>query len=214
VTVAHRAGNDPSQLAIAIEVGVDRVEADVHRFRGELEVRHARTFGPMPVLWDRWELHGPRTVRTRLDEVLDLAPDGRLYLDLKGVDPGLGPAVVAAVRRRHTDVVVAARRWGHLEAIRGTPGVRIVPSAGRAWQVERLLAHRPERRWDGIAVHERLLDEQTAARLLDRAPVIYSWAVDDSATAQRLLGIGVTGIISDDLALLGRLSGRSPGPPA
>ena len=208
VSVAHRAGNDPARSTAAIEVGVDRVEADVHRFRGVLEVRHARTLGPVPVLWDRWELHGPRTPRPTLDAILDLVPDGRLYLDLKGGDPGLGPAVAQAVLGRHGDVVVSSRRWGHLERLHGTPGVRLVPSVGHAWQVRRLLERPDGRRWDGIAVHARLLDEGTAARLVAWAGMLYSWPVNDAATAGRLIGLGVTGLISDELALLAELARR------
>jgi glycerophosphoryl diester phosphodiesterase len=215
VTVAHRAGNDPARLAAAIEAGVDRVEADVHLFRGVLEVRHARTLGPVPVLWDRWELHGPRTPRLTFEAVLDVAHRG-LYVDLKGRDPRLGPAVVAAVRRRHSgDLVISSRCWSHLDTLRGMPGVQLVPSVGRPWQVARVLERFPAGLLHGVAVHERLLDEPTVARLLQQAGVVYSWPVNDPATAQRLLRSGVTGLISDDVGLLAELAdltGRRPTP--
>jgi glycerophosphoryl diester phosphodiesterase len=210
VTVAHRAGNDPARLAAAIEAGVDRVEADVHLFRDVLEVRHTKTLGPIPVLWDRWELHGPRTARLTLETVLDAA-DCDLYVDLKGWNPRLGPAVVAAVRRRHPGaLVVSSRCWSHLDALRSTPDVQLVPSAARPGQVARLLERFPAGSLDGVAVHERLLDDATAGRLLERVGIVYSWPVNDPATAQRLLGLGVTGLISDDVDLLAELAGRRP----
>jgi glycerophosphoryl diester phosphodiesterase len=208
VTVAHRAGNDPARSAAAIAAGVDRVEADVHLFRGVLEVRHARTVGPVPVVWDRWELHGPGWPRLTLEAVLDVV-GGALYVDLKGRDPRLGPAVVAAVRhRRAGDVVLSSRRWAHLEALRGTPGVQLVPTVGRGAELRRLLERTPRGSFDGVAVHERLLDEVTTAHLLERARVVYGWPVNDPAIARRLLACGVTGLISDEVDLLADLAAR------
>ena len=32
------------------------VEADLHLRRGRIEVRHLKTLGPLPLLWDRWRL--------------------------------------------------------------------------------------------------------------------------------------------------------------
>ena len=58
VVIAHRAGNSLERLAGAGAVA-DVVEADVHLFRGRLEVRHAKTLGPFPRLWERWYLLEP-----------------------------------------------------------------------------------------------------------------------------------------------------------
>src|SRR5918997_223266 len=87
VAVAHRAGNDLARLREAEARGFDVAEADVRLFRGRLEVRHHRTVGPIPVLWDRWALAPPWRPRLRLDELL-AAADVRthLLLDLKGSD--------------------------------------------------------------------------------------------------------------------------------
>ena len=72
LAVAHRAGNSLSGLQRARELGVDVVEADVHLRRGRLEIRHLKTLGPLPWLWDRWEsqvgrgaLSGSRTGASR-----------------------------------------------------------------------------------------------------------------------------------------------------
>jgi glycerophosphoryl diester phosphodiesterase len=40
LVVAHRAGNDLARLRAALDAGADLVEADIHAFRGRLEVRH------------------------------------------------------------------------------------------------------------------------------------------------------------------------------
>ena len=54
--VAHRAGNDLGTLRRAEALAIPLVEADVHLRRGRIEVRHLKTLGPLPVLWDRWRL--------------------------------------------------------------------------------------------------------------------------------------------------------------
>ena len=100
VVIAHRAGNSLERLAGAGAVA-DVVEADVHLFRGRLEVRHAKTLGPFPRLWERWYLLEPDAPRLLLEEVLAAAHPGiALMLDLKGPDPRLPRAVLAAARER------------------------------------------------------------------------------------------------------------------
>src|SRR6188508_3273249 len=93
--VAHRAGNDLARLRRAERVRPGLVEADVHLFRGRLEVRHLKTLGPLGVLWDRWYLAPPGTPRLELHELL-AATDTALMLDLKG-GGRLGRRVAAAL---------------------------------------------------------------------------------------------------------------------
>src|SRR3954470_21371543 len=98
--VAHRAGNDLALLRRAERVRARLIEADVHLRRGRLEVRHLKTLGPLPVLWDRWYLASPRTPRLELQELLaSAAPDTALMLDLKGRDPELSRRVGALLDR-------------------------------------------------------------------------------------------------------------------
>ena len=85
LAVAHRAGNSLAGLQSARELGVDVVECDVHRHRGRLEVRHLKTAGPLPFLWDRWELAPAGAPRLGLDELLAADQRGSTFmLDLKG----------------------------------------------------------------------------------------------------------------------------------
>ena len=94
--VAHRAGNDLDRLQRAQELGLGVVEADLHLYAGRIEVRHLKTLGPLPVLWDRWTLASPWAPRLRLDRLLaSVRPGTELMLDLKGRDRRL-PALVAA----------------------------------------------------------------------------------------------------------------------
>ena len=51
--IAHRAGNDLDRLRRAQQLGIAVIEADLHLYAGRIEVRHLKTLGPVPVLWDR-----------------------------------------------------------------------------------------------------------------------------------------------------------------
>jgi len=98
--VAHRAGNDLALLRRAESVSPRLIEADVHLWRGRLEVRHLKTLGPLPVLWDRWYLAPLGTPRLDLATLLASAHrDTALMLDLKGRDPQLARRVAAQITR-------------------------------------------------------------------------------------------------------------------
>ncbi len=109
------------------------VEADLHLYAGRIEVRHLKTLGPVPVLWDRWTLAAPWAPRLRLDRVLAaMRPGTELMLDLKGRDPRL-PALVAAALGEHATgarVMVCARHWPLLDLLPRVPVVRPVHSVG------------------------------------------------------------------------------------
>ena len=97
LTIAHRAGNKLSRLEEAFEAGVDYAEADVWLHHGRLDVRHDKTAGLPPVLWDRWSLRPGWTPRLVFDDLLTAASGrGRLLVDLKGQEDGLGEAVTVA----------------------------------------------------------------------------------------------------------------------
>ena len=85
LAIAHRAGNSLAGLRLANELGVDVIECDVRRGREQLEVRHLKSAGPLPFLWDRWELVPASAPRLGLHEVLAAQQHGtRFMLDLKG----------------------------------------------------------------------------------------------------------------------------------
>ena len=71
--VAHRAGNELARLRDAEQLGVALVEADVRLWRGRLEVRHLKTVGPLPILWDTWRLANPFAPRLELRDLLAAA---------------------------------------------------------------------------------------------------------------------------------------------
>jgi glycerophosphoryl diester phosphodiesterase len=209
--VAHRGGNDLRRLRHAETLGITLVEADLHLYRGRVEVRHLKTLGPVPVLWDRWTLANPFARRLLLEELLEeAAPHTELMLDLKGRDLRLSQRLVAALRaapeRRRTSV--CSRSWRLLEPFAGEPAVRVVHSVGSAGQLRSLLRF-PPASLQGISIHERLLSAQVVEELRRRAELVVSWPVNTIARARELAAWGVHGMISDrpDLAL--ELAGAS-----
>jgi glycerophosphoryl diester phosphodiesterase len=197
--VAHRAGNDLEELRRAEGVRPHLIEADVHLYRGRLEVRHLKTLGPLPVLWDRWYLAPPDTPRVELHELLAAAaPATLLLLDLKG-GRRLGRRVAHALDR---PVTVCSRRWSALEPFAGRPDVRVIHSVGSRRQLRALRRRFAGWRLAGISIHRRLLDRATVADLRERAEMIVSWPVATVEEARELSGWGVDGVITERFTAL------------
>jgi glycerophosphoryl diester phosphodiesterase len=201
--VAHRAGNDLARLREAERFGAALVEADVRRFRGRVEVRHLKTVGPLPILWDRWRLENPFTPRLLLGELLAALSSGEPMLDLKGRDPRLAAAVLELLRPRLAAgrrVTVCARSRRLLDPFVGLPGVSIVHSVGSRRQL-RAFRRSASPSLDGISVHERLLDLETVRDLRERAGLLMTWPVKTLERARELAAWGVDGLISENLEL-------------
>jgi hypothetical protein len=204
--VAHRAGNRLADLWAAEHLRTALAEADVRLYRGRLEVRHLKTAGPLPVLWDRWQVVAPWRPRLQLHELLAATSDEtELMLDLKGRNERLATLVLAAIepyfgRRRF---MVCARHWSMLDAFAGHP-VRRVHSVGNARQFRRLLSRYAGHRIDGVSIHERLLDTESVSSLHAIADVVMTWPVNQPERARELIRLGVHGLITDDPAGISR----------
>jgi glycerophosphoryl diester phosphodiesterase len=211
--VAHRAGNRLAALDAVQRSGLALAEADVRLFRGRLEVRHLKSVGPLPILWDRWTMSAPWRPRLLLRELLaESAEQAELVLDLKGRRLRLAELVLEALQpylasRRFT---VCARDWRLLEPFAELP-VRSVHSVGSTRQLRRFLRERGGgRRVDGVSIHERLLDGGTVALLRAAADEIMTWPVNRPERARELLRLGVDGLITDDLAAISGLGAFGP----
>jgi len=205
--VAHRAGNDLALLQEAEQLGVALIEADVRLWRGRLEVRHLKTAGPLPILWDRWRLGNPFAPRLELRELLAAARGStELLLDLKGRDRRLSELVLAQLPPGRR-VTVCARSRGLLEPFAELEHVRLLQSVGSLRQLRRLLGTADGLVLDGVSIHERLLDERVAAELLRYGATVVTWPVNTLQRARELALLGVHGLISDrPAALLGPAS--------
>jgi glycerophosphoryl diester phosphodiesterase len=198
--VAHRAGNELALLETALALGADLLEADVHLRRGRLEVRHGKSLGPVPWLWEPWHLL--RDDRLELAALRDGLPAGAvLLLDLKGWQPWLGRRVRDAMQGAGP-YAVCSRHWRMLAAFADLQQVRVVHSARTARELRRLDRHLGRHRTWGVSVHRDLLTADGVAALHRRAEVVMTWPVDSVAVYDRVVALGVDAVTSNDLGVL------------
>ncbi|MDP9469484.1 MAG: glycerophosphodiester phosphodiesterase [Chloroflexota bacterium] len=213
LTIAHRAGNHLDSLRHAEEAGVDLVEADIWFYQGRLEVRHLKTLGPLPLLWDRWELRAAAGPRLHLADLLQAARSRTtLMLDLKGRDHRLATGVVDACQRYlpARPVVVCARHWSLLDAFAGQPLVTTVHSVGNRRQAAAVLPRLVRHPRPAVSIHERLLTMAVVRAFKERGASIITWPVNTAAQVDKVTGLGVDGVISDELPLLSRIVTAAP----
>src|SRR4051812_34897441 len=209
LAVAHRGGNTLGGLRAALDAGVDLVEADIHLYRGALEVRHSRAIGPR-LYWDRTTgVTRRRDVAVpELDEVLAVADgDPRLMLDLKGPSLAVAGRVAETLRTRRPGVPVAVctKQWRMLDAFAGDANVRRILSAANTRQLTRLRGRLRGERAGGVSIPLRLLTPEVGGGVRPAPALILAWSVDTEPELDRSFELGVTGVISKNMALLSRL---------
>ena len=207
LAIAHRAGNSLPALAEAVARGADVIEADVHLVGNGFELRHSKSLGPLPWLWDRnpWELT-PRSVRQlQLRELLE-APHSpaALMLDLKGTGPVGRRAVQAlAAYQPERPVLVCARYWPSVFAFAHVPWARPVLSARNRAELLRLRRRlRGSARPYGVSLHNSLLTAPLVRELRDRVELVMTWGVNDQPALDRAASLGVNGVITDSADVL------------
>ncbi|GBD24173.1 hypothetical protein HRbin29_01847 [bacterium HR29] len=175
-------------------------------FRGRHEVRHLKTLGPLPVLWDRWQLAPGWRARTRVEELLaSVPPDVPLLLDLKRA------ADAEALRRlleqhRGRPLAVCSQYWSHLPAFEPLD-IPIVYSLASERQLRRLPAAVRGRRCDALSVHARLLSAESVRRLRELAPAILCWPIRPWDVPWAL-AFGIEALIADDPGAVAAAVGR------
>ena len=200
--IAHRAGNSLDLLSAALHDGADLIEADVHLYRGRLELRHTKTMGPLPWLWDRWYVVSARLPRLTVEQLAVALPaERRVMLDLKGWHPWLGRRVAAAMDASAPGVpyVVCSRHWRMLDAFAGHDHVDVVHSVRTRRELARLPRRLATHRSWGVAVHRELLPTMDVPGLLRSVSALLTWPVNTEAALAEVSAYGVTGVISDDL---------------
>lgn len=227
LAIAHRAGNEIATLQEAEDLGADLIEIDVWDYRGRLEVRHAKTLGPV-ILWDRsprdlpiarrlgplsiltdhWHVRVARSHsrQTIADIYAAAQPRTGFMLDLKGRSPRLAERLVTAVRSARPatageeppPILICARNWTSLEAAGRHPDVRVIHSVGDEAELAAV--------WDRLApvpdpavsIHARLLDEPTLARFVSEGIAVISWPINTQELREDLTARGASGLTIDD----------------
>jgi glycerophosphoryl diester phosphodiesterase len=215
LAIAHRAGNDLATLRAAEALGVDLIEADVHLYRGRLEVRHLKTAGPIPILWDRWTLANPFAPRLLLDDLLAAhrGSTPELMLDLKGNDPRLTGRIVEATSRHLGSqiITVCSRNWRLLEPLEAMRGMRVVYSIGSRRQLRTFLRAFPaECLVDGVSIRTNLLTAPIVKELAARASLVMTWGVSGHDQMDVVRAWGVHGLIAAEPAMLDRFVAGAP----
>jgi len=213
VTIAHRAGNDLSRLERASAIGADLAELDVWLHRGRVEVRHAKTVGPLPLLRDRWRLHPGWAPRLVLDAVIEAAGrDVPLMVDLKPETLALSEAVDAAFERSipGATYAVTTREWWLLEPFEGREQVCLIPSAAWPHELAELMPSLGER-FHALSMHITLVEPALMTELAGRGVATYVWPVNTPGNLARVLGAGAAGVNSDNLDLLAEIVGNAEG---
>jgi glycerophosphoryl diester phosphodiesterase len=207
--IGHRFGNDIARLREAADAGAHYVEADVWYYRGRLEVRHARTMGPIPLLWDRWWIGRRPAKQLVLDDVLAALPDGiGIMLDLKGSDRRMPEMILQALRRHGHGhpVMVSSRFWDHLPSLRDYPDILLFFSVGRPWEMWRVRPLLELRENDAICVKYSMLDADRIAELKRKVALLSTWGINDERRLGRCLEWGVDAIITDEVDIMRKIT--------
>ncbi|MSQ35925.1 MAG: hypothetical protein EXR63_02100 [Dehalococcoidia bacterium] len=207
ITVAHHAGNRLDWLRRAEAAHVDYIETDVWFERDAVAVRHAARVGRLPLLRERWRLSLARGAPA-LELLVDaLAPGTRLLLDLKGTDLRLALAVreLLAARAPARTYAVCSPVWPLLAPFADVAEAEVWHSVGSAAALDAVGAALVGSARPALMVDHRVLTEERLAALRAFAPLVVAWTVNSVPRAHELLRWGVSGITSDDLALLAEL---------
>lgn len=192
LVIAHRGANLPGSLP----PGADILEADIWAYRGRHEVRHLKTMGPLPILWDRWQLAPGWRPRPDVVELFESLPTSvPLLLDLKRA---VDVVALASLIERWNDrpIAVCSQYWHHLPAFERL-SVSIVYSLANERQLRKLPGALRGRRCDGVSVHVRVLSRRTMEQLRELAPAVLSWPITVWDVPWALV-FGVDGLIADD----------------
>lgn len=195
--VGHRAGNHLPKVERAVRRGVDMIEADVWRYRSRLEVRHLKTLGPLPILWDRWELAPGWTPRLNVRELLAATPpDLPVMFDLKGEDPNLAPSIVTTMREEFPDrpIIMCTRFWIQLDRIREEPDVHRIYSVGDQKERDAIFSRLETLEHPAVSIHRNLITPALMRRFDEVGATVISWGATTRAEADLLISLGVDGL--------------------
>jgi glycerophosphoryl diester phosphodiesterase len=205
---------------LAASTVADAAEVDVRRSAdGKLVLSHDPTLGGLEVASHPWSTLGEVDLGdghkpALLDEVLSGVPDLPLELEIKNLpdQPGFEPdhrvALEAAERARPGDILTSFN-WDSLAAVRRVfPEVATGVLVGGSGDID-------------VAIEECLSGGHPAlipsihlpsfgfTRALEAGLTVIPWVVDDAALAVELAVLGVSGILTDDPALVRAAIGRN-----
>ena len=205
LVIVHRSGNELHGAKRAFEAGADLIETDIWWYRNRLELRHIKTMGPIPLLWDRWELHPGWGHRFQLADLLkDLPIEARLFLDLKGVDTRLPLQAIEYIRsvQPERQIILCGRTWAQLDAVEDQTGITVFFSVGSDEELALIWDRLGKMEHPAISIHKRYLTEANVRRFKEKNTTIVTWPVNTFAEAKHLHELGVDGFTTDNPELV------------
>ena len=211
---AHRAGNTRAQALKAIEAGADLLETDIWLHKGQLELRHKETLGPIPILWEKWAIAPGWTPRYTLRELLrDVPKDILLFLDFKGTEMDLGPEVLKELQRSAPNRVVAicGRNYPQLQTIANEPNILCFYSVGdpEEWPIAQELIAASEH--PALSINASLATPERMAWINALGGVVVCWDVQTVERMHELRALGVDGFTTDNPELLSHIRAMREG---
>lgn len=205
---AHRAGNNRDAALAAVEAGADLIETDIWLHNGQLELRHKQTLGPIPILWEKWSVSPGWLPRYTLRDLLqDIGEEALIFLDFKGENMALGPAVLAELERTAPGRVVATcgRNYPQLQTIADAENVITFYSVGEEaeWETAQKLIE--SSRQPALSLLADLATEVKLKWMQDIGGITVCWGVKDEDQMERLRAIGVDGFTTDSDELMLRI---------
>lgn len=201
--VAHNAGDRLATTREALAHGVDVIEIDVISVGDNLHAAH-----DLPP-WFVYEglYQGPRLSSSWVAA----SEAGAIALDLKESTPFFIELIIDFLdRRAERQVIVMTPDRPTLEALRErTPHAYRFLSVGTQAQLDGLYEN-PElvALLDGVSIRESLITEESAVWLHERGLMTLAWTVNDIGRMNELVKLGVSGITTDNLAIMELLGGQ------
>lgn len=197
LTIAHNTGDTPAAARLALAYKADIIEIDVIYANGELYAAHN---GPGPAL-------GSQVYRApRLSAVWNAASGADLVqLDLKSSSPGYLAKVFAFVdNHRDKPIILSSRSPAVLQAALAdrVPALRML-SIATSGEL-RALKEDPDAlaALDGVTMSAHLASEETVSWLKERDLAVFVWVVNKLPVVNEVVGYGVDGIVTDNLAVM------------
>jgi glycerophosphoryl diester phosphodiesterase len=194
-------GNTAASFAAALATGVDVIEFDVLRHRGRLVLAHSS--------FDA-RRRDSLALEAGLAELADLRYSHLTFnVDLKR--PGYEAEALLALRVAGlTERCLVSSQFARcLDRVRALdPDVRVGISVGgwlsrrrHRWNrrvLQRISTAIAAGRFDCLMAHHRLVNQDLVTRIGESGGEVYAWTVDCPTVLDRLLGIGVAGITTND----------------
>lgn len=198
LTIAHNAGDRQASAQTALNYGADVIEVDVISIGNSLFAAHDIPNEHLSSVIFR----GP-TLESIWSTVADQA---RIEFDLKEYSAGFIDLLVSFLNDRGggDGVIISSRSPGAIATLhQELPGATLVYSIGDRASIASLRSSETlVEEIDGVSIRASLLDDDTMTWLKDHDLLVYAWTVDDFASAERLVELGVDGFATNNLALL------------